>query len=195
MEQVETLFGVLKEKGEIGNFIGAKRAGLFLVSDNHIMVSVQQWTADASHSIEGLEGDIPFERFGYAADVLSRAEINIRQLSTALEQSPTPIIITDTESNILFVNHSFTDFSSMKPEEVIGTTPDNITRGQIRMGGNAQLWKTIRSGKVYRDEIQYTLKNEKQVWLSVTVFLYMMNRKRSHTMWSSLRRARRNQTA
>ena len=98
-----------------------------------------------------------------------RAEIQIRQLSTALEQSPVPVIITDTASKILYVNNSFTDFSRMDPEDVIGTTPDEITRGQIRVSENRKMWNTIQSGKIYKDEIRYTLRSGDKLWLSLTV--------------------------
>lgn len=113
----------------------------------------------------------PISIVGAISDMTERkkAEIKIRQLSTALEQSPTPIIITDPESKILFVNNSFTSFSNMKPDEVIGNTPDVITRGQIRMSGNSKMWKTIQSGKIFRDEMQYTLRDKDKVWLSSTV--------------------------
>jgi len=113
-----------------------------------------------SQSIVGSISDITHKK---------KAEIQIRQLSTALEQSPSPVIITDTESNILFVNNSFSAFSGMKPEEVIGSKPDSITRGQINMSGNKKMWKTIRSGKIFRDEIPYSFHDGKKYWLSVTV--------------------------
>ncbi len=59
------------------------------------------------------------------------AETRIRQLSTALEQSPVSVIITDTETRIIYVNNTFTRFSGLDLDKVIGATPFDITRGQI----------------------------------------------------------------
>ena len=61
------------------------------------------------------------------------------------------------------------DLPGMKPEEVIGSKPDTITRGQINMSKNKEMWKTIRDGKIFRDEIPYTFRDGKKYWLSVTV--------------------------
>ena len=64
--------GIQSTLEEIGNFLGAKRAGLFIMSDDHIMTSFHQWSADADYSGQGLDRDIPVEKFGYAAKVMGQ---------------------------------------------------------------------------------------------------------------------------
>ena len=98
-----------------------------------------------------------------------KAETRIRQLSTALQQSPVSVIISDTDTRIIYVNDTFTRFSGMTPEEIIGTTPNEITRGQIPMAELQDLWGTVRAGKIWKGELEYMMKDERKVWLSVTV--------------------------
>ncbi len=124
----------------------------------------------SSRLIYGKDGN-PRSIVGSVVDISHRkkAEIKIRQLSTALEQSPVPVIITDTDLRILYVNNSFTELSGMKPEEVIGATPDIITRGQIWISENRKLLKTIRAGRTFRDESEYTLRTGERLWLSYNI--------------------------
>lgn len=97
------------------------------------------------------------------------AETRIRQLSSALEQSPVSVIITDTQARIIYVNNTFTLFSGLDLENVIGATPSEITRGQIPLASFEDLWGTVRAGKIWRGELEYTMRDEHTVWLSVTV--------------------------
>ena len=98
-----------------------------------------------------------------------KAETQIRQLSTALEQSPVSVIISDVDTRIIYVNNTFVRFSGMKPEEVIGTTPDEITRGQLPVGNYQDLWDTVKAGEIWKGEMEYAMKDGRKVWLSITV--------------------------
>ncbi len=98
-----------------------------------------------------------------------KAETQVRQLSTALEQSPVSVIITDTETRIIYVNNAFTRFSGLDLEKVLGATPFEITRGQIPVKNYQDLWGSVRSGKIWKGELEYTMKDGSKVWLSITV--------------------------
>ncbi|KPL13336.1 MAG: hypothetical protein AMS26_14830 [Bacteroides sp. SM23_62] len=98
-----------------------------------------------------------------------KAETQIRQLSTALEQSPVSVIISDINTRIIYVNNTFIRFSGMDPEMVIGTTPNEITRGQVPIDNYKDLWDTVKAGKIWKGELEYNLKDDRKVWLSVTV--------------------------
>ena len=98
-----------------------------------------------------------------------KAESRIRQLSTALEQSPVSVVITDTETRIIYVNNTFIRFSGLDPEMVIGTTPNEITRGQFPVENYKDLWGTIKAGEIWKGELAYTMRDDRLVWLSITV--------------------------
>ena len=97
------------------------------------------------------------------------AETRIRQLSTALEQIPVSVIITDTDTRIIYVNNTFTRFTGIDPEMVIGITPDEITRGQFPVKNYKDLWDTIKAGQIWKGELEYTMRDDRTVWLSITV--------------------------
>ena len=97
------------------------------------------------------------------------AETRVRQLSSALEQSPVSVLITDTETRIIYVNNTFTRFSGLDLDKVIGATPFEITRGQIPVKNNQDLWDSVKSGKIWKGELEYTMNEGSKVWLSITV--------------------------
>jgi PAS domain S-box-containing protein len=90
-------------------------------------------------------------------------------MSTALEQSPVSVIISDIDTRIIYVNNTFVRFSGLSPEEVIGSTPDEITRGQFPVQNYQDLWVTLKAGKIWKGEIEYTMKDGRKVWLTISV--------------------------
>lgn len=62
---------------------------------------------------------------GYISDVTEQkhAYEKIKQLSTAIEQSPTSIVITDTNGNIQYANPKCLEINGYTAEELIGKNP------------------------------------------------------------------------
>ena len=79
----------------------------------------------------------------------------IRMLSNALEQSPSIVIITDTNGVIEYVNRKFIEVTGFTDNEVIGKTPRIIQSGETPAGIYENMWATILAGR----EWQGTLKN------------------------------------
>lgn len=98
-----------------------------------------------------------------------KAESQIRQLSTALQQSPVSVIITDPDTRIVYVNDSFVNFTGMQPEELMGSTPDELTGGQVPLNEYKDLWESVKQGDVWKGEFEYEKKDGDRVWLSITV--------------------------
>ncbi len=68
----------------------------------------------------------------YSLDITERkkAEAKFRQLSRAVEQSGSSIVITNLEGEVEFVNPAFTRTVGYEPEEVIGQNPRILQSGQ-----------------------------------------------------------------
>jgi PAS domain S-box-containing protein len=98
-----------------------------------------------------------------------KAETQIRQMTTALEQSPVSVIITDTDTKIVYVNKTFTRFSGYEPEDIMGSTPHDITRGQIPIAKYEDLWESVQAGNIWKGEMEYNMRDGKKVWISITV--------------------------
>jgi PAS domain S-box-containing protein len=75
------------------------------------------------------------------------AELKIKQLSLAVEQSSNSVIITDTYGTIQYVNSAFSNTTGYTFDEAIGKTPSILQSGKTPDAVYKQMWKTISSGK------------------------------------------------
>jgi len=84
---------------------------------------------------------------------LHRQESAITQLSTALGQSPYPVMITDTSARILYVNEAFSRVSGYGPLEIIGKTPHVMKSGLTPPEVYDEMWEKISSGQTWQGEL------------------------------------------
>ena len=75
----------------------------------------------------------------------------IKQLSTAIEQSPVTMVITDTDGNIEYVNPAFCETTGYSSEEAIGNNP-RVLKGLTPDITFVNLWNTVLSGQVWKGE-------------------------------------------
>ncbi len=104
-------------------------------------------------------------------DITSRknASLRLRQLSQAVEQSPSSIVITDLAGRIEYVNPKFTELTGYSSEEVINQNPRILQSGSTKPETYKQLWKAITSGREWRGEFQNKKKNGELYWESVVI--------------------------
>lgn len=77
----------------------------------------------------------------------------LRQLSRAIEISPTSVLITDAQGTIVYVNPSFERASGFTAEEAVGESPRILKSGLVSQRTYEDLWSTISSGRIWRGEI------------------------------------------
>ncbi|MBN1990986.1 MAG: PAS domain S-box protein [Bacteroidales bacterium] len=82
-----------------------------------------------------------------------KADQHIAKLSTVVEQSPVSIVITDLHANIEYVNQQFTVITGYSYQEAIGQNPRMLQSGKTPRETYKELWKTIRSGKIWSGEL------------------------------------------
>ena len=97
------------------------------------------------------------------------ASLRIRQLSQAVEQSPSSIVITNLSGKIEYVNPKFTELTGFSAEEVFNQNPSVLKSGNTSRETYAQLWKTISAGHEWRGEFQNKKKNGELYWESVVI--------------------------
>ena len=97
------------------------------------------------------------------------AEVNIRKLSTAVEQSPSIIVITDLKGNLEYVNPKFTKITGYSFNEVIGENPRILKSGNHDGEFYKDLWKTANSGEVWRGQFQNIKKNGELFWETASI--------------------------
>ena len=121
-----------------------------------------KWECRPWYEMDGQAGGI----ITYGEDITDRklAELELQKLSTAVEQSPASVVITDTEGDIEYVNPKFTQVTGYRPEEVIGHNPRVLKSGSQSEELYRELWETINLGRVWTGELHNKKKNGELFW-------------------------------
>ncbi len=91
-------------------------------------------------------------------------EMELRKLSTAVEQSPASIVITDRDGRIEYVNSKFTRVTGYALDEVLGGNPRILKSGEKTLEEYKHLWETILSGREWEGEFRNRKKNGELFW-------------------------------
>lgn len=91
-------------------------------------------------------------------------EQQLLKLSTAVEQSPAAVIITDINGIIEYVNDRFVESTQYNREEVYGQNVNILRSGQTPKEQYRSLWATITSGKKWRGEFLNKKKTGDLFW-------------------------------
>ena len=107
----------------------------------------------------------------FSEDITERkqAELELKKLSRAVEQSPTSVVITDTRGTIEYVNPTFSEVTGYSAEEVIGQNPRVLKSGDLPESYYKELYDTILSGKIWRGEFKNKRKNGEEFWESASI--------------------------
>jgi len=108
---------------------------------------------------------------GSVLDITERkkAEEEIAILSTAVKQSPTEIVITDTKGNIKYINPRFSEQTGYSPEEVFSKNPRILKSGIHDESFYLELWNTISFGKIWNGEFYNKKKNGDCFWENASI--------------------------
>ncbi len=108
---------------------------------------------------------------GVSRDITERriTELRLRQLSQAVEQSPSSIVITDLSGNMEYVNPKFTQVTGYSIEEALGQNPRILKSGRTETETHQHMWKTLRAGLEWRGEFHNRKKNGELFWESAVI--------------------------
>ena len=107
----------------------------------------------------------------FFTDITERkaADQRLRQLSRAVDQSPSAVVITDIKGIIEYVNPKFTAITGYGVEEILGQKPSILKSGETPPEAYAELWKTIHSGREWRGEFHNKKKNGELFWEAASI--------------------------
>jgi PAS domain S-box-containing protein len=97
------------------------------------------------------------------------ADVKLRTLSTAIDQSPVSTVITDLTGNIVFVNPKFTESTGYTADEAIGQNPRILKSGYTTSSEYKELWDTILSGQNWQGVFHNQKKNGELYWESAVI--------------------------
>ncbi|HTY59501.1 MAG TPA: PAS domain S-box protein, partial [Bacteroidota bacterium] len=96
-------------------------------------------------------------------------QTQLRQLSRAVEQSASSIVITDLEGKIEYVNPKFTQLTGYTLEEARGKNPRILKSGATPPEEYRRLWEIIKNGGEWRGEFHNKKKNGELYWESAQI--------------------------
>ncbi len=79
-----------------------------------------------------------------------KAAIERDMLTQALNQANDPILVTDLNAQIVFVNHAFEQLTGFTTDEVIGQTPKLLSSGQQSAEFYQRMWQTLKANRPFQ---------------------------------------------
>lgn len=95
-----------------------------------------------------------------------QADEEINKLLSAVEHSPSTVIITDVNGTIVYVNPKFTELTGYEYKESIGKTPRILKSGKQSEAFYKHFWDTILQGKDWSGEFYNKKKDGSHYWES-----------------------------
>lgn len=120
--------------------VGQRRDGTLFPME----LAVSETLVDGRRSFTGIVRDISARK---------AAEAQQRLLEKALQSAENSVVITDTNARILWVNDAFTRMTGYSREEALGSGTKILKSGRHGQPFYARLWQTIKSGEVWRGEV------------------------------------------
>ena len=150
------------------------RAAIQLASDGELGVRV---ALDGSDEIAGIAQAFNRTMAGLETDrarlLMREQEVrdrnrNLRSLRLALDEHAI-VSVTDASGNIIFANERFCEISGYSRQELVGQNHRLVNSGKHGLEFFADMWGTIRSGRVWEGLIQNRRKDGSLYWVQSTI--------------------------
>jgi PAS domain S-box-containing protein len=97
------------------------------------------------------------------------AEIELKKISQAVEQSQVMTFITNLDGIIEYINPAFTKVTGYTKNDLIGQNPRILSSGELSKDEYKVLWETIKNGKEWRGEFHNKKKNGEYYWAGALI--------------------------
>lgn len=96
-------------------------------------------------------------------------QLQLRMLSSAVEQSASMVIITNQDAVIEYVNSKTCEISQYDKDELLGKNARVFRTEQLDMELLTDLWAEVNSGHDWQGELQLRKKNREVIWMLVSI--------------------------
>jgi len=143
----------------------AQREGEIILKDGSKRLIC--WSSTLSYN----EQDQPVRITYIGTDITAQRynESELRKASQAVEQSPSTVIITDTNGHIVYSNPKFTELTGYSKEEVLGKNPKFLRSGETSNEEYNDLWNALLNGGEWSGEFHNKKKNGELYWESAVI--------------------------
>ncbi|MDA3879514.1 MAG: PAS domain S-box protein [Prolixibacteraceae bacterium] len=130
----------------------------------------EEWLQTSKIPLKNEHGEIiGLVGLGHNVTNQMEAEKERSKLSTAIEQTPLNIIITNIEGVIEYVNHNFVITTGFNMEEVVGNKPNILKSGTHTKELYNEMWSMLKRGYDWRGELENKKKNGELYWVNVII--------------------------
>ncbi len=98
-----------------------------------------------------------------------RSHEELRKIATAVQQSPTVVVMMNAEAEIEYVNPRYTELTGYRASEVLGKYPAIMQAGMIPRDQYNRMWKTLKRGRVWRGELLDRKKSGEPYWENIII--------------------------
>jgi PAS domain S-box-containing protein len=114
---------------------------------------------------------IPLYYFAFITDLTAKKKLDerIRKLSTAVEQSPTSIVITDKKGIVEYVNPRFMEITGYTADEIVGKNQRILKTDYYTTEQYCELWETIYRGDIWHGKFRNKKKNGEFYWVYASI--------------------------
>lgn len=96
-------------------------------------------------------------------------EVELNKLFTAVQQSPSAVIITDPKGIVEYVNPVFEKISGFSRFDILGKTTGVIKSGMMPDITYKEMWNILKAGNIWRGELLNKRKNGELYWVSASI--------------------------
>jgi PAS domain S-box-containing protein len=112
---------------------------------------------------------IEFIAVRYDITKIKEAENELKKLESAIEFSPSSIVITNTKGEIEYVNRKFTEVTGYSYEEALNQNPRILKSDFYDHNHYKSMWETLNSGKVWQGLFKNRRKNGEAFWENASI--------------------------
>ncbi|MBF0448020.1 MAG: PAS domain S-box protein [Magnetococcales bacterium] len=148
--------GKISIPGKIIEFLGLRKDGL----EVPVEISLSMWESNQQTTVAASIRDISERK---------RMEETLKLQLTSMKYAANSILITDSEGNIEWVNPAFEKLTGFTFDEVVGRNANILNSGLNDPAVFVELWRTIKSGKIWQGHLQNKKKSGELFWEEETI--------------------------